>query len=74
MLDSLHNTATYQKNQSEVTRELAESVVAHATGDWERSYTHFEPIYSRMKEIGGSLAQRDVFEQTYIDILLQTER
>jgi len=74
MLDSLNSSALYQKNQSEVTRYMAEAFVLYARGDWESSYKQLAPIYDRTKEIGGSQAQRDVFEQTYIDILLQTRR
>eukprot|EP00026_Physarum_polycephalum_P006984 Phypoly_transcript_07037.p1 GENE.Phypoly_transcript_07037~~Phypoly_transcript_07037.p1 ORF type:complete len:490 (+),score=73.23 Phypoly_transcript_07037:64-1533(+) len=72
MLLSLEETARYARKQKEVALPLAKAVVSHAKGDFNSAYEVMGTIYPRIKEIGGSNAQLDMFEQTYIDVLYKS--
>lgn len=72
MLSSLEDTARYARKQKEVALPLAKAVVHHAKGDYTAAYEHISSIFDRTKEIGGSNAQLDMFEQTYIDVLFKS--
>ena len=56
----------------EVALPAAAGVMAHARGDHVRARTTLGPVLVRMLEIGGSHAQRDLFEQIYLDSLLRS--
>ena len=58
----------------EVALPVAEGMLAHAGGDPERALGLLEPPLGRLAEIGGSHAQRDLFEQILLDCLLRTGR
>jgi len=50
---------------------LAEGLVAHAGGRPEVALAAIEPCLGRLAEIGGSHAQRDLFDQIVLDCLLR---
>lgn len=52
---------------SHVGLPLARAVIAHRRGDYADAVAHLLPVRERVREIGGSHAQRDVFEQLLID-------
>jgi tetratricopeptide (TPR) repeat protein len=51
---------------------LAEGLAAHAAGDHLSALRLIEPHLSRLMDIGGSHAQRDLFDQIVLDALLQS--
>ena len=53
---------------------LAEGLAAHAAGDHEGALQLIEPHLPQLMDIGGSHAQRDLFDQIVLDALLQTGR
>ncbi|WP_460205025.1 tetratricopeptide repeat protein [Scytonema sp. NUACC21] len=57
----------------EVAIPAARGMVAHATGDWSTASTILKPLLPQLYKIGGSHAQRVMFERVYRDALLQTE-
>ena len=64
----------HRKTWIEVALPAAKGMKAHATGDWGKAITQLSPILSRLYEIGGSHAQRDLFEQVYLDAWLRNEQ
>jgi len=72
MLSSLQDTAKYARRQKQVALPLANAVVHHAKGDYSSAYECMQSVFDRTKEIGGSNAQLDMFEQTYIDVSLKS--
>jgi tetratricopeptide (TPR) repeat protein len=56
---------------AEVGVPLAEGLVAHAAGQAEAALAAIEPCLGRLAEIGGSHAQRDLFDQIVLDSLLR---
>lgn len=63
-----------QKTWVEVVIPGAQGMAAHARRDWERAIAELRPILSRLYQIGGSHAQRDLFEQVYLDAWLRAEQ
>ena len=63
-----------QKAWNEVAVPAARGMAAHAQGKWERAIAEFGSILSRLHTIGGSHAQRDLFEQVYLDAWLRAEQ
>lgn len=63
-----------QKTWIEVALPAARGMANHAGGDWEKALAQLSPILSRLHEIGGSHAQRDLFEQVYLDAWLRVEQ
>jgi len=59
---------------AEVALPAARALAAHARGDAEGCVRDLSPTLPRMHEIGGSHAQRDLFDQILIDALLRTGR
>jgi tetratricopeptide (TPR) repeat protein len=53
---------------------LAEGLSAHAAGDHEAALQLIEPQLGQLMDIGGSHAQRDLFDQIVLDALLHTGR
>ncbi|MEP6689576.1 MAG: tetratricopeptide repeat protein [Gemmatimonadaceae bacterium] len=53
---------------------LARAIVAHRRGDYGRAVDLLAPVRTRIREIGGSHAQRDLFEQLLIDSALRARR
>ena len=58
----------------DVALPVARGLAAHAAGDCEAALRLIEPPLGRLAEIGGSHAQRDLFEQIVLDCLLRTGR
>ncbi|WP_419728379.1 tetratricopeptide repeat protein [Lichenicola sp.] len=58
----------------EVALPIAEGLLAHANGDPESALRFLDAPFGRLAEIGGSHAQRDLFEQILLDCLLKTRR
>ncbi len=52
----------------------AEGLLAHAAGNHEQVVRRLAPVMPRLFEIGGSHAQRDLFDQILLDSLLQSGR
>jgi tetratricopeptide (TPR) repeat protein len=50
---------------------LAEGAVAFAAGDYETAIRHMEPLRHEVVRVGGSHAQRDVFEETLLEAYLR---
>jgi hypothetical protein len=53
---------------------LGEAAIAHRSGDWRRVVDLVLPIRGAIKRIGGSHAQRDLFEQMLVDAALKDGR
>jgi tetratricopeptide (TPR) repeat protein len=58
----------------EVALPVCEAVLAHRRGDFERAVSLMTPVLGRLKELGGSHAQRDVLEQLYFDACTRAGR
>ena len=56
---------------SEVAVPAAQGLAAHAQGAWEKAIAQLGATLSRLHAIGGSHAQRDLFEQVYLDAWLR---
>lgn len=59
---------------AEVAMPLCEALLAHARGDSETTVRKLGPVLPRLTEIGGSHAQRDLFDQIWLDALIRTGR
>lgn len=62
-----------QKAWSEVTLPAAQGMVAYARGEWATAAAFLEFTVPRLHEMGGSDAQRDLFEQIYLDCLIRID-
>ncbi|HEY9625331.1 MAG TPA: tetratricopeptide repeat protein [Crinalium sp.] len=60
-----------QKTWMDVAVPTAHGMVAHARGDWSSAVAYLGTALPQMQAIGGSHAQRDLFEQVYLDALIQ---
>jgi len=52
----------------------ARGLVAHAKGDWLEAIAQLKPVLPLLHKIGGSHAQRALFEQVYLNALLRSEK
>lgn len=57
-----------------VAADVAEGMAAYAQGGWERAIALLEPVFDEIVRVGGSRAQRDVFEQTLLRAYLRAGR
>lgn len=57
----------------EVALPAARGIVAHARGDWQTTIAELGSVLPRLQETGGSHAQRDLFEQVYLNALLHAQ-
>jgi hypothetical protein len=57
-----------------VAADVAEGMAAYARGDWERAIALIQPVFEEIVRVGGSRAQRDVFEQTLLGAYLRAGR
>ena len=55
----------------EVVPALAEGIAAYAHGDYDTAIRILEPVQSRIVRIGGSHAQRELFEDTLLESYLR---
>ncbi|HAA28594.1 MAG TPA: tetratricopeptide repeat-containing protein [Cyanobacteria bacterium UBA8553] len=62
-----------QKAWKEVTIPATQGMVAYAKGEWATAAKLLGSALPRLHEMGGSDAQRDVFEQVYLDCLIRAE-
>jgi tetratricopeptide (TPR) repeat protein len=53
----------------EVALPAAQGMVAHAKGNWRETIASFQPILPKLGVIGGSHAQRNLFNQIYLNAL-----
>ncbi|WP_315791175.1 tetratricopeptide repeat protein [Fischerella sp. JS2] len=58
----------------EVAIPAARGMVAHAKGDFNKAITQLKPVLPRLHEIGGSHAQRVLFQQVYQNALLLAQK
>jgi hypothetical protein len=58
----------------EVALPACEGLHAYANGDFERAYRKLELALPRMLEVGGSHAQRDLFEQLFLNAARRSGR
>lgn len=58
----------------DVALPAAQALLAHARSDWDAAYRHMVIALPRMREVGGSHAQRDLFEQIALDAALRSQR
>lgn len=63
-----------QKTWVEVAIPAARGMIAHARGDWERAISELRRTLPDLHKLGGSHAQRDLFEQVYLDAWLRAEQ
>ncbi len=57
---------------NEVAIPAAQGMIAHANGDWSKTVDLLKPVLPKLSEIGGSHAQRKLFDQVYFDALKAT--
>ena len=57
---------------TEVAIPAAQGMIAHANGDWSKTVDLLKPVLPKLSEIGGSHAQRKLFDQVYFDALKAT--
>jgi tetratricopeptide (TPR) repeat protein len=79
LLDEVRSLArTAPAHVREVWREVAlpacEGVYAYARGGYEAAWRHLSRAMPRLTEIGGSHAQRDLFEQILLDTAIKGRR
>jgi tetratricopeptide (TPR) repeat protein len=53
---------------------LVEALLAFASGDYEGAVQHLEPVADQVVRVGGSNAQREVFEDTLLQAYLRAGR
>ncbi|USQ97986.1 tetratricopeptide repeat protein [Caulobacter sp. RL271] len=71
---ALEAPAHVRQTWSEVALPAAEGLVAHARGDYPSALRGLRAALPRLSEIGGSHAQRDLFEQLILDALIRADR
>lgn len=59
---------------NEVAIPAARGMAAHAQGKWERAISELGSVLPRLYTIGGSHAQRELFEQIYLDAWLRAQQ
>lgn len=57
-----------------VAADVAEAMTAYAQGEWERTIALMAPVLDDLVRVGGSRAQRDVFERTLLAAYLHAGR
>lgn len=58
----------------EITLPLVRGVDAFAQGDYPKAVEMLEPVFPQLTRIGGSHAQREVFEDTLLEAYLRAEQ
>jgi tetratricopeptide (TPR) repeat protein len=79
LMDAIREAATRAPGHSreawcDVTLPAAEGLLAHARGDYATTLRGLGPALPRMVEVGGSHAQRDLFDQILVDATLRSGR
>ena len=70
----LPSTSTANDVWQRVALPASRGLVAHARGDYTRAVDELGAALPRLLEIGGSHAQRDLFEQIHLDALMRSGR
>ncbi|MFT3803906.1 MAG: tetratricopeptide repeat protein [Burkholderiaceae bacterium] len=78
----MENMRAFAAQAPELTREAwgavcvtaSEGLLAHARGDYESAFRRMGAAVPRLLEIGGSHAQRGLFEQILLDSMIRTAR
>lgn len=77
-LDTMRTSAATYVSEAPIYREigipLCEALIAYRRSDWATAVDLLLPIRHGIVRIGGSHAQRDVFQQTLIEAALKAER
>jgi hypothetical protein len=72
---SRHYVESARESEAAVMQEagiaLGEAAIAHRGGEWRRVVALLLPVRAAIRRIGGSYAQRDLFEQMLIDAALR---
>jgi tetratricopeptide (TPR) repeat protein len=63
-----------QATWTKVVLPAAHGMLAHAKADWSGAIANLEPSLCRITSVGGSHAQRQIFEQVYSDALVQAKQ
>lgn len=63
-----------RRRRIEIAVPAARAMIAHATGHWQEAITHLRPVLPQLWKLGGSHAQRHLFEQIYRHAHQQAER
>ncbi len=74
IVDRAGTPAHDQSAWADVALPSARAIMAHAAGDFEACIRDLALALPRMAEIGGSHAQRDLFEQIHLDALVKAGR
>ena len=74
LLDSMRAYAAIAQPASratwtDVVLPIAQGMMAHAQGDWSTAIAALRPALFQLQAVGGSHAQRNVFEQVYLNAL-----
>ena len=63
-----------RQSAGRVAADVAEGMAAFTRGEWERTIELMAPVLEELVRVGGSRAQRDVFEQTLLGAYLRAGR
>jgi hypothetical protein len=63
-----------RRNWLEVAIPAARGMVAYANGEYLKAIAQLKPILPQLHLVGGSHAQRDLFQQVYLEALLQSQQ
>ena len=75
MMDGLREVANKGNAVAEeVTLPLVQGIHAFAQGDYQEAVQRMEPIAGQLTRLGGSHAQREVFEDTLLEAYLRAEQ
>ncbi len=67
-------TETAKGFAGDLIRPAARAFGAIARGDWSGALDHLTPVMANHERLGGSRAQRDLLEFTYVNLLLRLNR
>ena len=59
---------------TKVALPAAKGLVSYAQADWQQAIAYLKPVLPQLWAIGGSHAQRHLFDQIYLDAVQQSER
>jgi hypothetical protein len=63
-----------QQAWTSVALPAAKGLIAYAQADWQQTIAYLKPVLPQLWAIGGSHAQRHLFDQIYLDAVQQSER